>query len=48
LVEKEKNLNVDVWKRGSAFVKCIVCESLKDLISKLGKNNPCVKSMRLN
>jgi hypothetical protein len=30
LVEKEKHLNVDVWKRGFAFVKCIVCEPLKD------------------
>ncbi len=31
--------NVDVQKRGSVFVKCIICESLKDLISKLGKNS---------
>jgi len=32
-----------VWKRGSIFAKCTICESLKDLISKVGKNNPCVK-----
>jgi hypothetical protein len=25
-------------KKGSIFAKCNVCESLKDLISKLGKN----------
>jgi hypothetical protein len=31
--------NVDVQKRGSVFVKRIICESLKDLISKLGKNS---------
>jgi len=32
-------LNVDVRKQGSMYVKCGICESLKDLISKLGKNN---------
>jgi hypothetical protein len=48
LVEKEKHLNVDVWKRGFAFAKCIVCESLKDLISKTRKNNPYVRNLRLN
>ncbi len=30
-------------KRGFVFSKCIVCESLKDFISKVGKNNPSVK-----
>jgi hypothetical protein len=34
---------MDVQKRGSIFAKCNVCKSLKDLISKVGKNNPCVK-----
>jgi len=34
---------VDVRKRGSFFTKCIVCESLKDLIFKAGKNNLNVK-----
>jgi len=28
-----------VRKQGSLFVKCTICESLKDLISKLGKNS---------
>jgi hypothetical protein len=40
---EKKNLNVDVWKKGFIFAKCIICESLKDLISKVGKNNLCVK-----
>ncbi len=29
---------MDVQKRGLTFVKCIVCESLKDLIPKVEKN----------
>jgi len=37
-LRKRHNLNVDVRKQGFVFTKCIVCESLKDLISKLGKN----------
>jgi hypothetical protein len=48
LVEKEKHINVNVQKRGFAFAKCIVSELLKDLISKVGKNNLCVRRMRLN
>jgi len=40
---KKKNLNVDMWKRGFVFAKCTICESLKDLISKAGQNNLCVK-----
>jgi hypothetical protein len=36
-------MNVDVWKRRFVFAKCTLSESLKDLISKVGKNNPCVK-----
>jgi hypothetical protein len=42
-LRKKKHLNVDVRKRGSIYAKCNVCESLKDLISKAGKNNPSVK-----
>jgi hypothetical protein len=38
-LRKRHHLNVDVQKWGSMFAKCIVCESLKDLISKLGNNN---------
>ncbi len=34
---------MDVHKRGFVFAKCTVCESLKDFISKVGKNNPSVK-----
>jgi hypothetical protein len=48
LIEKKEHLNMDVQKKGSAFAKCIICESLKDLISKARKNNPCVRSMKLN
>jgi hypothetical protein len=42
-LRKKKHLNVNVQKKGYIFVKCIVCESLKDLISKVGKNNLSVK-----
>ncbi len=38
-LRKRHHLNVDVRKRGLIFTKCIVYESFKDLISKLGKNN---------
>jgi hypothetical protein len=38
-LRKRHYLNVDVQKRGLIFTKCIVYESFKDLISKLGKNN---------
>ncbi len=34
---------MDVHKRGFVFAKCTVCESLKDFISKVRKNNPSVK-----
>jgi hypothetical protein len=37
LIEEEKNLNMDVRKKIYVFAKCIACESLKDLISKVGK-----------
>ncbi len=35
---KNHHFNVDVRKWGSNFVKCIVCESLKDLILKIERN----------
>ncbi len=38
-LRKRHHLNVDVRKQGSMFMKYTVCESLKDLISKLGKNS---------
>ncbi len=42
-LSKNHHFNVDVQKRRSFFAKCIVSESLKDLISKLGKTNNNVK-----
>ncbi len=42
-LKTKKHLNLDVRKRGFVFAKCIVCESLKDFISKVRKNNPSVK-----
>ncbi len=38
-LRKRHHLNVDVRKQGSVFAKCTIYESLKDLISKLGKNS---------
>jgi hypothetical protein len=38
-LRKRHHLNVDVRKQGFMFVKCNVYESLKDLISRLGKNS---------
>ncbi len=38
-LRKRHHLNVDVQKQGPMFAKCIVCESLKNLISKLGKKS---------
>jgi hypothetical protein len=38
-LKKRHHLNVDVQKRGLVFAKCTICESLKDLISKVGRNN---------
>ncbi len=46
-LRRKFHLNVDVWKRGSTFAKCIVCKSLKDLISKVGKNNANAKGHEL-
>jgi hypothetical protein len=34
---------MDVRKKESVFAKCVICESLKDLISKARKNNLSVK-----
>jgi hypothetical protein len=44
---KKYHFNVDVPKRGSTFAKCIICESLKDLISKVGKNSVNTKEHEL-
>jgi len=33
ILKKRHHLNVDVRKKGFVFAKCIMCESLKDLIS---------------
>jgi hypothetical protein len=38
-LRKRHHLNVDVQKWGFVSAKCTVYESLKDLISKLGKNS---------
>jgi hypothetical protein len=38
-LRKKHHFNVDVQKKGSTFANCTICESLKDLISKVGKNN---------
>jgi len=38
-LKKRHHLNVDVQKQGSMFANCTICESLKDLISKLGNNS---------
>jgi len=46
-LKKKYHLNVDVPKKGSTFAKCIICESLKDLISKVGKNNASAKEHEL-
>jgi len=46
-LKKRHHLNVDVKKRGYVFAKCIVCKSLKDLISKLEKNNSDARKYEL-
>jgi len=38
-LRKRHYQNVDVWKWKSIFTKCIVCESLKNLILKVGRNS---------
>jgi hypothetical protein len=40
---KKKSFECGLQKTGSVFAKCTVCESLKDLIPKVGKNYPCVE-----
>jgi hypothetical protein len=42
-LKKKDHLNVDVKKCGSNFAKCAICESLKDLISIVGKSNASAK-----
>jgi len=38
-LKKRHHWNVNVWKWGSVFAKCIIYESFKDLISKVWRNN---------
>jgi hypothetical protein len=38
-LRKKHHFNVDVRKISSIFAKCILCESLKYVISKLGRDN---------
>jgi len=38
-LKKMYDFNIDVHIRGSNFAKCVVCESLKNFISKVEKNN---------
>ncbi len=46
-LRKRHDLNVDVRKKGFVFVKCIMCETLTNLISKLGKNSNDVREYEL-
>jgi hypothetical protein len=46
-LRKKCHLNVDVRKKSFVFAKCIVYESLKDLISKLEKNISDAKEYEL-
>jgi hypothetical protein len=46
-LKKEKGLNMDVQKREFIFAKFIICESLKDLTSKIRKKNPNVKEYEI-
>jgi hypothetical protein len=46
-LKKKHHFNVDVKKRDSIFEKCTMCESLKDLISKLENNNNDAKEYEL-
>ncbi len=38
---------MDVQKKGFTFAKCIVCESLKDLILKVGEKNASEKESQM-
>jgi hypothetical protein len=46
-LRKRHDFNVDVRKKGFVFAKCIMCETLTDLISKLGNNNNDVREYEL-
>jgi hypothetical protein len=46
-LRKNHHLNVDVRKKGYVFAKCIVCDSLKDLISNWEKNSYDVRKYEL-
>jgi hypothetical protein len=46
-LRKKYHLNVDVQKRGSTFTKYTICKSLKDLMSKVGKNSVSAKEHEL-
>jgi hypothetical protein len=46
-LRKKFHINVYVRKKGLTSIKCTVCESLKDLISKVGKNSANVKEHEL-
>jgi hypothetical protein len=42
-LKNRRHLHVDVRGQSFNFVKCIICDSLKDLISKLRKNSDGAK-----
>jgi hypothetical protein len=46
-LKKKYDFNVDVQRRGSNFAKCVVCESFKNFISKVGKNSASGKEHEL-
>jgi hypothetical protein len=46
-LKKRRHLNVDIHKKISISTKCAMCESLKYLILKLGKNNIDAKEYEL-
>ncbi len=46
-LRKKHHLNVDVQKKGFTFAKCIVCESLKDLVLKVGKSSASEKEVQM-
>jgi hypothetical protein len=46
-LKKKYNFNIDVQIRGSNFAKCVVCKSLKNFISNVGKNSASGKEHEL-
>jgi hypothetical protein len=46
-LRKRHHFNIDVKKIGFIFGKCIMCESLKDLISKLERTNSGAREYKL-